>query len=106
MTTSKKLLIWAAIVFMIAALLVIAGGSVGFTIASLCFIGCGALWDRSLSWKELEDFEAKIESGEILTESAGDISEFTIDLDSLEDSDKEVLERVLNMKFDDKEEDQ
>lgn len=105
MTTSQKLLIWAAIVFTIAILLVIVGGSVGFTLASLCFIGCGALWDRSLSWKELEDFEEKIASGEILAESDGNISEFTIDLDSLEDSDKEVLERVLNIKFEDTETD-
>lgn len=99
MTNSKTFLISSLALIIGAILLIIIGGSIAFTLASLAFIGSGVLYSKFQYALDFEQFEQKIMSGEIASEEAGEMPEAVIDLEELSEEDREVIQRVMGIDF-------
>lgn len=105
MIGSKNCLLLSLGLITIAILLIIIGGSFAFTAACLCFIASGGLYHKSIMEADIEDFERKIASGDVdFEESAGEMPENVVDLESLSESDREVIQRVFGFEFETEEE--
>ena len=103
MIGSKNCLLLSLGLITIAILLIIIGGSVAFTAACLCFIASGGLYHKSIMESDLEAFEQALVNGEI-EETAGEMPENVVDLESLSESDREVIQRVFGFEFETEEE--
>lgn len=95
MIGSKNCLLLSLLLIILAVGGIMIGGSIAFTISCMLFIASGAAYHKSIMEAGLESFEQAIMSGEITEESAGNVPEFTIDLESLSESDREVIQRVF-----------
>jgi hypothetical protein len=86
-----------------AIMLIIIGGSVAFTLACMLFLSSGYLHARAIMESDLEAFEQALVNGEI-EENAGEMPENVVDLESLSESDREVIQRVFGFEFETDEE--
>lgn len=100
MIGSKNSLILSLLLIILAIGGIMIGGSIAFTIACLLFIASGGMYHKSLMEADIEEFERKISEGEIgVEENAGEMPENVVDLESLSESDREVIQRVFGFEF-------
>lgn len=104
MIGSKNCLLLSLLLIILAIGGIMIGGSIAFTISCMLFIASGAAYHKSIMEADLENFEQAIMNGEITEESAGNVPEFTVDLESLSESDREVIQRVFGFTFETEEE--
>lgn len=96
MLNSKECLLISLACVITAIVLIIVGGSVPFTVACLLFAIAGGMHHKSIVEGDLENFSKMIESGDVdFEETAGEIPENVVDLESLSESDREVIQRVF-----------
>lgn len=99
MNNSKTFLLSSLALIIGAILLIIIGGSIAFTLASLAFIGSGVLYSKFQFEVDLENFQDQIASGVFASEEDGEIPEAVIDLEEISESDREVLSRIMGIDF-------
>ena len=104
MIGSKNCLLLSMLLIILAIGGIMIGGSIAFTISCMLFIASGAAYHKSIMEADLESFQDAMLSGEIAEEIAGNVSEFTIDLEEISDSEREMLERLFGMTFESVEE--
>lgn len=99
MNQSKIFLLSSLALITGAILLIIIGGSVAFTLASLAFIGSGMLYSKFQFEVDFENFQEQIASGVFASEEDGEIHETIIDFEELSEDDREVIQRVMGIDF-------
>ncbi len=101
MLNSKECLLISLACVITAIGLIIVGGSVLFTVACLLFAIAGGMHHKSIVEGDLEKFSKMIENGDVdFEENAGEMPDNMVDLESLSESDKEVIQRVFGFEFD------